>query len=61
MPGNIIAHGKIKQATISAVVTRKDGTQEDLGVISYYHESRVRRLWWRIKQAVKELRKSWQV
>lgn len=34
MPEDIVAHGKLKRVTISAVVTRADGRVEDLGVIA---------------------------
>lgn len=34
----------VKAATISAVVRRADGRVEDLGVVSAYHRSPVRRL-----------------
>lgn len=43
-----------KEATVSAVITRADGSTEDLGVISYWHKNPFRRLAWR---ANKELRK----
>lgn len=38
----------IASAQVSAVITRADGTVEDLGVISYWHKNPLRRLWWRI-------------
>jgi hypothetical protein len=39
----------IKEASISAVVIRADGTREDLGVISRWHRNPFKRLWWRIR------------
>lgn len=30
--------------TLSAVVTRADGTIEDLGIIAYYHKNPIKRL-----------------
>lgn len=39
---------KFKEASISAVVIRADGTTEDLGVVSYWHKNPLRRLWWRL-------------
>jgi hypothetical protein len=43
-------NAKVKEATIEATITRKDGTVEKLGVISYYHEKWYRRLFWRLKE-----------
>jgi hypothetical protein len=40
-----------KEQSISAVVTRSDGTVEDLGVISYWHKNPFKRLAWAVKQA----------
>jgi hypothetical protein len=34
----------VKEQSISAFVTRADGTVENLGVISYYHRNPVKRL-----------------
>lgn len=45
----IHAKGPLKEATIEAVVIRADGTQENLGVISYYHRNPLKRLLWRIR------------
>jgi hypothetical protein len=38
-----------KEQSISAVVTRSDGTVEDLGVISYWHKNPFKRWAWAIK------------
>lgn len=40
----------VRRATVSAVVTRADGTKEDLGVVSYWHRNPIHRLLWRLKQ-----------
>lgn len=45
----ILAHSKVKEAQIQAVVIRADGTREDLGTISYYHKNPLRRWFWRLK------------
>jgi hypothetical protein len=37
-------HGKPRSITVEAVVTRADGTVEDLGVVAYYHRNPLRRL-----------------
>jgi hypothetical protein len=38
-----IAHAKAQQASVHAVVTRANGTVEDLGMIAYYHRNPLRR------------------
>ena len=48
---SILASSDVKQASISAVIIRADGTIEDLGTISYYHKNPLYRLWWRLKEA----------
>lgn len=40
--------GGAREASISAVVTRADGTVEDLGVISYWNKSPFKRLAWHL-------------
>lgn len=47
---------KVSQRTISAVITRADGTVEDLGVIHFYHRNPLRRFAWRLSQFLKGLR-----
>ena len=44
------AKSQIKQATIEAVVIRANGDRENLGVVSYWHQSRFKRIVWRIRQ-----------
>lgn len=41
------AEGNVREGSLTAVVTRADGTVEQLGVIAYYHKNPLRRLWWR--------------
>jgi hypothetical protein len=41
---------KVKQMEISAVITRADGTIENLGTIQYWHKNPLKRLLWRIKK-----------
>ncbi len=50
-----VAHSGAREATISAVVTRADGSVENLGVVSYWHRNPLKRLWWNIKQSFKGL------
>ncbi len=40
----------IKEASIAVVVTRADGTVEDLGEVAYYHKNPLRRWAWELKQ-----------
>jgi hypothetical protein len=37
--GGMVVNAKPREATVHAVVTRADGTVEDLGLISYYHKN----------------------
>lgn len=46
----IISQSKVKEMTISAVITRADGTVEDLGAVQYWHSNPLKRLIWRIKK-----------
>lgn len=41
---------KVKEFTIEAVVTRADGTTENLGVVSYYSSNPLKLMWWRLKK-----------
>lgn len=42
------------EASIEAVVIRKDGTRENLGVVSYYHRNPLKRAAWAAKQKLKK-------
>lgn len=42
----------VKQMTIEAIIIRKDGTREDLGVVSYYHKNPIKRLLWNVKKVL---------
>jgi len=48
--GDLTATGRPIEQSISAVVTRADGSVEDLGVIAYWHRNPLRRLAWRFKK-----------
>lgn len=59
MSGTVEVKTPTKEAFINAVVTRADGTVEDLGTISYYHKNPLKRWWWHLRKAVglkKEIR-----
>lgn len=42
-----------KEATLRAVITRADGTVEDLGVITYWHKNPLKRWAWAIRQRLR--------
>ena len=46
----IQVENKVKQMEISAIITRADGTVEDLGTIQYWHKNPLKRIIWRIKK-----------
>jgi len=46
----ITSEAKVKQMEISAIITRADGTIEDLGTIQYWHKNPLKRIIWRIKK-----------
>jgi hypothetical protein len=41
--------GKAREASISAVIIRADGTRVDLGTVSYWHRNPLKRLAWRVR------------
>lgn len=45
----IATESKVKEMTLSAIITRADGTVEDLGAIQYWHSNPLKRFFWRIK------------
>lgn len=51
--GGLLTHSDAKEATISAVVIRADGTIEDLGLISYWHRNWFKRWWGNVKLKLK--------
>ena len=46
----ITTDAKVKQMEISAIITRADGTIENLGTIQYWHKNPLKRIIWRIKK-----------
>lgn len=46
----ITSDAKVKQMELSAIITRADGTIEDLGTIQYWHKNPLKRILWRIKK-----------
>ena len=45
----ITSEAKVKQMEISAIITRADGTIENLGTIQYWHKNPLKRIIWRLK------------
>jgi|APFre7841882793_1041355.scaffolds.fasta_scaffold00028_9 hypothetical protein len=50
---NVDAKSGAKEISFSAIVTRADGTVEDLGVISYYNNNPIKQLIWKLKKFLK--------
>ena len=48
MRGGMLVNGQAKQSTISAVITRADGTVENLGTIAYWHRNPFKRALWHL-------------
>jgi hypothetical protein len=48
-----------KSRSISAVVTRANGSVEDLGVVAYWHKNPLKRLAVNIYIAIKERLRAW--
>lgn len=54
--GGLITNAKPRSAELRAVVTRADGSIEDLGVVAYYHHNPLRRWAWNLRQLLKRKR-----
>jgi hypothetical protein len=39
--GGLLAQAKARKASVSAVITRADGTVIDLGIVAYYHRNTI--------------------
>lgn len=50
---NLNANSGIKETYFSVVITRADGTVEDLGVIAYYNSNPFKLWIWKLKQYFK--------
>jgi len=48
----ITTEAKVKEMTLSAVITRANGTVENLGAIQYWHSNPIKRFIWRIKKCL---------
>lgn len=46
----MIVPSNAKEAQISAIIIRADGTVEHLGVVSYWHKNPLKRIFWSIKK-----------
>jgi len=47
----------LEETVIEAVIIRKDGSQENLGVIAYYHRNILKRWWYAFRKRLD----TWQV
>jgi len=47
--------GMAKSAQMSAIITRKDGTVENLGTIAYWHRNPLKRWAWSLKKSLSTL------
>lgn len=47
---------KAKSAQISAIITRADGTVENVGVIAYWHRNPLKRWAWHIRKFIQTTR-----
>lgn len=52
---SIEANANISEAEVSLVVTRADGSVEDLGVVAYYNKSARKRFVYALKTRLKNL------
>lgn len=50
---NVIQKSGVKESSIQAVIIRADGTKEDLGTISYWHQNPFKRFWFKLKKFIK--------
>ena len=51
--GGLLTHGQAKESRLTAVVTRADGSVENLGTIAYYSKNPLRRLLWQVCKLMK--------
>ena len=49
------AQAGIQESSLGIVVTRADGTVEDLGIVAYYHNNPIKLLIWQLKKFIKHL------
>lgn len=52
---NLTVEGKLKQRSVTAIITRADGTVVDLGEIAYWHRNPLKRLWWKVRHPLREI------
>lgn len=58
MGGTIFAKARVKESSISAVITRADGSVEELGTIAYWHRNPLRRWAWGARKFLGDLRRA---
>jgi hypothetical protein len=52
----VSAKSHVREASIEAVITRANGTVENLGMISYYHRNPLRRFAWQLRKLLRMTR-----
>ena len=50
-----LVNTKVREASISAVITRANGTVENLGVIAYHSQNPFKVMWFKLKKGVNKL------
>lgn len=50
--GGLLTHGQAKESRLTAVITRADGSVENLGTIAYYNKNPLLRLLWRVRNLI---------
>jgi hypothetical protein len=50
-----IAQGNAKEIELIAMITRADGTVEQLGVIDYWHKNPIKRFIWKLKKLLERI------
>ena len=54
--GEIKSNIKARSISLSATVTRADGTVEDFGVVAYKHRNPIKNFIWHLKNRLKRAR-----
>ena len=50
-----VANINAKEIELTAVITRADGTIEELGVIDYWHKNPLKRFVWKLKKFLERI------
>jgi len=47
---NLSVNSQARETTVEMIVTRADGTVENLGVVSYWHRNPIMRVAWHLRK-----------